>query len=220
MLDSRRLTNMNPTTDGEFARCTTPSVRRALSVQTGCTFPVDANVVTGDDVEFASPRHPDTIRRGRVLGVFGKTFLVAEHRAPENCGRQLTYRPVVSDIRRVYRDGEEVARLPWLRDEDAVPLPWEAQAPVTLAQATVVSGPLPSTEDFIYRPGDEVAYEGRGDGVYRGVVNLVIPAHGTYEQEVHVRRNGYVSAPRLAKIRRVWREGVLVAVRPDVVVSS
>jgi hypothetical protein len=219
VIDSRRMTNMNPMTDGEFARCTTPSVRRALSVQTGCTFPVDAEVGTGDDVEFASPRHPDTLRRGRVLGTFDKTFLVAEHRSPENFGRQLTYRPVMSDLRRVYRDGEEVARLPWLRDEDAVPLPEGAPAPVALARAVVVSGPLPSTAAFVYRPGDEVAYEGRGDGVYRGVVNLVIPAHDSYEQEVHVRRNGYVSAPRLVRIRRVWREGVLVAVRPGVVNS-
>jgi len=220
VIASRRMTNTNPMTDGEFARSTTPSARRALSVQTGRTFPADANVATGDDVEFSSPRHPDTIRRGRVLGVFGKTFLVAEHRAPESCGRQLTYRPVVSDIRRVYRGGKEVARLPWLRDEDAVPLPREAPVPAVLAWAEVVAGPLPSTAAFVYRPGDEVAYEGRGDGVYRGVVNLVIPAHDSYEQEVHVRRNGYVSAPRLAKIRRVWREGVLVAIRPDAGVSS
>lgn len=218
MTASRRMTNTNPLTDGELQRCTTTSVRRALSVQTGWTFPVDADVVTGDDVEFASPRHPDTLRRGRVLGVIDKTFLVAEHRAPGNCGRQSVYRPAMSDLRRVYRDGVEVARLPWLRDEDAVPLPEGAPAP--LARALVASGPLPSTAAFVYRPWDEVAYEGRGDGIYRAVVSLVIPAHSGYEQEVHVRRNGYVSAPRLAKIRRAWRAGVLVAVRPDVGVSS
>lgn len=212
------MTNMNPMTDGELQRCTTTSVRRRLSEQTGVTFPVDLGVATGDDVEFASPRHPDTLRRGRVLGVIGKTFLVAEHRAPGNCGRQLVYRPVMSDIRRVYRDGELVARLPWLLDEDAVPLPVDTGVDdMLLARAAVPSGPLPSTAGFIYRAGDEVAYEGQSNGVYRAVVSLVIAAHDSYEQEVHVRRNGYVSAPRLVKIRRAWREGVLVAVRPDVI---
>jgi hypothetical protein len=212
---SRRMTNPTPATDGEVLRTATMRVRRSLYAQTGVPFPVDAGVADGDDVEFASPRHPDVLRRGRVLGVFGSTFLVAEHRAPGNCGRQNVYRPVVTDLRRVYRDGVEVARLPWLGNDGAVPLPGEEDVDMPLARAPLAVARV-STAVFLYRPGDEVAYDGKGGGVYRAVVSLVIPAHGSYEQEVHVRNNGYVSAPRLAKIRRAWRDGVLVAVRPDV----
>jgi hypothetical protein len=207
----------------ELAALYPASARRALVEQGGLPFPEDLPMDVMDDVEFES-RNSTTLRRGTLREFVspGKCYVI-EHRVT---GRAKVFTPHISYIRRVYRGGVEVARYPWLTEEP-VPLPagvvYEtpllSRGPAWPDTETMKALPAPTDPSFTYRVDDVVAYLGKGGNVYKGAVSIVIPAYDTYETELRVVRpgGGRPAYPRLAKIRRVWRAGALIAVHRDLV---
>jgi hypothetical protein len=128
--------------------------------------------------------------------------------------------PHEADIRRVYRDGVEVARLPWVSEEQRVPHPDEL-ARDQAARAREKIGPCPpaptppapvNIRDFAFRRGDAVTYDTRrGAGIGEGSVVYVVG------REVNIQKTtGGTVVPDFEQFRAAWRDGVLVAARPDV----
>ena len=192
-------------------------------------FPEVLGIQVGDDVEFLTKNYRGSvIRRGFVHSEADRgRFYVFEHHVVGIRSRLHT--PLALDIRRVYRDGVEVARVPWATEETRVPLPSEvedlAQKQAAERQAArlarrdppkAVLRSLPPTFVFPYQIDDEVFYFGKHGGHY-GKVTLVTPASTEgNEPLIRVRlQTGALGYPRPAKIRKVWRNDDLVAVHPD-----
>ena len=140
--------------------------------------------------------------------------------------RKRVWEPHEADIRRVYRGGVEVARVPWVSEESRVPHPEErALAQTEVAMSRISSNDTPPVANpvdiqaFVFREGDEVSYDGRGGEVYRGRVLYAI-ANEAGSREVCLTREGGSVTPRFERLRAAWRGGVLVAARRDVFVPE